>query len=167
GKEGVEAQSETVWRQADRYKVPRIAFINKMDKMGADFFFSFGTIRERLGANPIAVQLPIGAADTFQGVIDLVTMRAFYFSSEEMGAKVEERDIPADLLDEAQMWRHELVEKAAELDDALTEKYLEDESSITPDDIRAALRIGTLARKCVPVFTGSALKYIGVQRMLD
>ncbi len=166
GKEGVEAQSETVWRQADRYKVPRICFINKMDKMGADFSYSFGTIKERLGANAVAVQLPIGAADKFQGIIDLLKMKAYYFSAEELGAKVEERDIPDELREEADVWRHDLVEKAAELDDELTEKFIM-EQEIAPDEIRAALRKGVLARKVIPVFTGSALKYIGVQRLLD
>jgi len=167
GKEGVEAQSETVWRQADRYRVPRICLINKMDKLGADFEFSFGTIRERLGANAIAVQIPIGAADTFEGLIDLVGMRAYYFDSTELGSKVEERDIPEDLKEMAELWRHDLVEKAAELDDDLMERYLEDADSITPEMIKAALRKGTIARECFPVFCGSALKYVGVQRILD
>ncbi len=166
GKEGVEAQSETVWRQAERYRVPRICFVNKMDKLGADFNFSFGTIGERLGANAVAVQIPIGAADTFEGIVDLLTMRAYYFSAEELGAKVEQREIPEHLRDEADKWRAALVEKAAELDDALTEKYLMDEP-ISPEEIRAALRKGTLAREVQPVFCGSALKYIGVQRLLD
>ena len=164
GKEGVEAQSETVWRQAERYRVPRICFINKMDKLGADFSYSFNTIIERLGANPIAVQIPIGAADTFDGVIDLLTMRAYQF--EEQGAKVTEIDIPEDQKDEADMWRSQLIEKAAELDDDLTEKFLMEEE-ITDAEIRKALRKGTIARDCCPVFCGSALKYIGVQRLLD
>jgi elongation factor G len=167
GKEGVEAQSETVWRQADRYNVPRLCFINKMDKMGADFYFSFNTIKERLGAPAVAVQIPIGQSNTFEGIIDLVRMRAFYFSAEELGAKVEERDIPAELLDQANEWHHMLVEKAAELDDDLTEKFIEDETSITPEEIRAAIRKGTISRAIYPVFCGSALKYIGVQRLLD
>ncbi len=167
GKEGVEAQSETVWRQADRYRVPRICLVNKMDKLGADFEFSFGTIRERLGANAIAVQIPIGAADTFEGLIDLVGMRAYYFDSTELGSKVEERDIPENLQEMAELWHHELVEKAAELDDDLMEKYLEDADSITPEMIKAALRKGTISRECFPVFCGSALKYVGVQRILD
>jgi len=166
GKEGVEAQSETVWRQADRYNVPRICFVNKMDKLGADFTYSFGTIKDRLGAPAVAVQIPIGAGDDFQGVIDLLEMQAYYFSAEELGAKVEQRDIPDDLRDEADMWRHELVEAAAELDDDLTEKYLEGEE-LTVEDVRSALRQGTIDRKIHPVFTGSALKYIGVQRLLD
>ncbi len=166
GKEGVEAQSETVWRQAERYKVPRICFINKMDKLGADFDFSFRSIRERLGANPVAVQMPIGAGNELEGIIDLVTMRAYYFSAEELGARVEERDIPEHLRDEAQMRHHDLVEKAADLCDDLTEKFIM-EDDIDPPDIRRAMRKGTLEHKVVPVFCGSALKYIGVQRLLD
>ena len=167
GKEGVEAQSETVWRQADRYDVPRLCFINKMDKIGADFKYSFDSIRTRLGANPIAVQIPIGSADDLKGIIDLLEMRAYYFDAGELGAKVEEREIPDDMKDEAEMWHHELVEKASELDDTLVEKYIEDESSITPDELRAALRKGTLDMSCNPVFCGSALKNIGVQRLLN
>ncbi len=167
GKEGVEAQSETVWRQADRYRVPRLCFINKMDKLGANFEFSFRSIRQRLGANPIAVQYPIGQGQTLEGLIDLLTMRAYYFDADEQGAVVTEKDIPEHLRETAELWRHELVEKAAELDDALMERYLEDESSITDADIRKALRAGTLARRCNPVFCGAALRNIGVQRLLD
>jgi elongation factor G len=166
GKEGVEAQSETVWRQAERYNVPRICFINKMDKMGADFEFSFNSIKERLGANPIAVQYPIGKADTFEGIIDLIKMKAYYFDASELGAKVEERDIPADMQDTAEMWRHELIEKAAECDDNLMEKYLADEPP-SDEEIIAAVRKGTIARECYPTFCGSALKYIGVQRLIN
>ncbi|MFA9477627.1 elongation factor G [Phycisphaerales bacterium AB-hyl4] len=166
GKEGVEAQSETVWRQAERYRVPRICFVNKMDKMGADFNYAFGTIIERLGANPVAVQIPIGASDDFKGIIDLLTRKAYFFSAEELGAKVEEKEIPDDLKDEVEKWRHALVEKAAELDEGLTEKFIMEEE-ISPDEIMAALRKGTLERKVQPVFCGSALKYIGVQRLLD
>ena len=167
GKEGVEAQSETVWRQANRYKVPRLCFINKMDKIGADFEFSFKTITDRLGANPIAVQYPIGSGDNLEGIIDLIQMRAFYFDANELGAVVEERDIPADLVETAELWRHELVEKAAEHDDTLMEKYLDDETAVTQDEIRAALRKGTIALQCTPVFCGAALKNIGVQRLLN
>jgi elongation factor G len=167
GKEGVEAQSETVWRQADRYGVPRCCLINKMDKMGADFEFSFNSIRQRLGANAIAMQYPIGKGDKFEGLIDLVTLRAFYFKSGDMGATIEERDIPAELQDTAELWRHELIEKAAELDEDLTEKYIVDEKSITPEELRRAIRKGTIAKACFPVFCGSALKYVGVQRVLD
>jgi elongation factor G len=167
GKEGVEAQSETVWRQADRYKVPRICFINKMDKIGADFEFSFRSIRQRLAANPIAVQLPIGVSESFRGIIALIEMKAYYFDAGELGAIVHEKPIPSSLRDTAELWRHELVEKAAELDDDLTEQYLEDENAVTNEQITAALRRGTLARKCFPVFCGAALKNIGVQRLLN
>ena len=167
GKEGVEAQSETVWRQADRYKVPRLCFINKMDKLGADFEFSFASIKKRLGANAIAVQLPIGHGNELEGIIDLLPMRAFYFDADSQGAVVTEKDIPEHLADKAAQWRQELVESAASLDDDLMERYLEDENSLTPDEIKAALRKGTIARECYPVFTGSALKNIGVQRLLD
>lgn len=166
GKEGVEAQSETVWRQAERYKVPRICFINKMDKMAADFNFSFASIGERLGANAIAVQIPIGAADSLEGIIDLINMKAYYFRAEELGAVVEEREIPDNLKDEADQWRHELVEKVADLDDDLAEKYLS-EDPITEEELVAALRRATLTIQCHPVFCGSALKNIGVQRLLD
>ena len=167
GKEGVEAQSETVWRQADRYNVPRVAFINKMDKIGADFEFSYNTIKERLGANPIAMQIPIGAGDDFEGLVDLLEMKAYYFDSGELGAVVEQRDIPDDMVDMAELWRHDMVERAAELDDRLTEKYIEDEHSITADEIQAAVRIGTLAHECVPILCGAALKNIGIQRLLN
>ena len=166
GKEGVEAQSETVWRQADRYGVPRLCFINKMDKLGANFEFSFGTIIERLGANPIAVQVPIGAGHGFEGIIDLLEMKAYYFDATELGSNVEQREIPDDLLPMAEEWRHQLIEKAADLDESLTEKYLMEED-ITPDEIRAALRKGTIAKACQPTFCGSALKFIGVQRLID
>jgi elongation factor G len=166
GKEGVEAQSETVWRQADRYNVPRVCFINKMDKLGADFEYSFKTVKDRLGAPAVAVQIPIGAGDTYEGVIDLLLMKAYYFSSEDMGSKVEERDIPDEYKEMAELWRHDLVERAAELDDDLTEKFLEDKE-ITPEDIRAALRKGTIDRTIHPTFCGAALQNIGVQRLID
>jgi len=167
GKEGVEAQSETVWRQAERYRVPRICFINKMDKIGADFDFSFKTIIDRLGVKPIAVQLPIGQSDTFEGIIDLLEMKAYYFNEGELGAIVTEKDIPAELAEDAARRHHEMVELVVELDDSLMEKYLEDEDSITADEIRGALRLGTIKHKCHPVFCGSALKNIGVQRLLN
>src|SRR5262245_59616371 len=129
GKEGVEPQSETVWRQADRYKVPRICFVNKMDKIGANFEFCYETMKSRLGANAIAVQLPIGASETFEGVIDLLDMKAHYFDSSELGAKVEVRAIPDSMKEMAELWRHEMIEKAVELDDHLMEKYLENEKT--------------------------------------
>ncbi|MCX5661197.1 MAG: elongation factor G [Planctomycetota bacterium] len=166
GKEGVEAQSETVWRQADRYEVPRLCFINKMDKLGADFNFSFNSIRERLGANAVAVQLPIGHGNDLKGIIDLLTLKAYHFVAEEQGAKVVEIPIPDDIRAEAEAWRKTLVERAAELDDALTERYLMEEE-ISADEIRAALRKGTIARKVFPVFCGAALRNVGVQLLID
>ncbi|MEM1330006.1 MAG: elongation factor G [Planctomycetota bacterium] len=166
GKEGVEAQSETVWRQADRYEVPRVCFINKMDKLGADFDYSFNSIKKRLGANPIAVQLPIGSGNELEGIIDLLGMKAYYFEGDS-GEKVTEKDIPEDQADRVAQWRHELIEKAVELEEDLMEKYLEDEDSVTIEEINAALRKGTLSRECYPVFCGSALRNVGVQRLLN
>jgi len=166
-KEGVEAQSETVWRQADRYNVPRICLINKMDKIGADFEFSFESLRSRLGANAVAVQLPIGAGDTFEGIVDLIEMKAYYFDSSELGAVVEQRDIPEDMQDMAEIWRHDIVERIAELDDELTLLYLEDESAITQEQLKSALRRATLELRAFPTFCGAALKNIGVQRVLN
>ncbi|MDP6153267.1 MAG: elongation factor G [Phycisphaeraceae bacterium] len=166
GKEGVEAQSETVWRQADRYEVPCVCFINKMDKLSADFEFSFNSIRERLGANAIAVQLPIGHGSTFEGIVDLIRMKAFYFKQEELGAIVEEREIPDNMREQVAIWHHKLVEKAAELDDDLTEKFIMEEE-ISEAEIREALRKGTLTKQVHPTFCGAALKNIGVQRLLD
>jgi len=167
GKEGVEAQSETVWRQADRYGVPRICFINKMDKIGANFQMSFQSIRERLGAHPIAVQLPIGSGSELEGIVDLLEMRAYYFDQSELGARIEQRPIPDTMVEEAQRWHHELVEMAADLDDSLTELYIEDESAIRADQIRSALRRGTIELRCTPVFCGAALRNIGIQRLLN
>ncbi len=169
GKEGVEAQSETVWRQATKYKVPRICFINKMDKLGADFDFSFNSIRERLGAPAVAVQIPIGQGSTFKGMIDLIRGVAIYFENDDKtkGSKWHELPVPEEERERYEHWRHELLEKIAELDDVLTEKYLTDPETITEDEIRAALRKGTIEFKAHPVFCGSALKYIGVQRLLD
>jgi elongation factor G len=166
GKEGVEAQSETVWRQADRYNVPRLCFINKMDKVGADFDFSFETIKTRLGARPVALQYPIGSGHELEGIIDLIQMVAYYFDADEQGAIVTEKPIPDSLRETAEKWRHDLVEAAAEFDDALTEKYLADEE-ISQDEIRAAIRTGTLTHQCNPVLCGAALRNIGVQRLLD
>jgi elongation factor G len=169
GKEGVEAQSETVWRQATKYNVPRVCFVNKMDKLGADFDFSFNSIIERLGAPAVAVQIPIGQSSTFQGIIDLIRGVAIYYNlkdDKDKGKTMIEKPIPADEEERYQKWRHTLEEKAAELDDALTEKYLNGEP-LTEQEIRTALRKGTIAFKCHPVFCGSALKYVGVQRLLD
>ncbi len=167
GKEGVEAQSETVWRQADRYNVPRLCFINKMDKMGADWDFSFASIRSRLGANGIAIQLPIGKGNDFIGIIDLVTMKANYFSQDDQGATMTEGEIPADLLDKAEYYRNELIEKAAEVEDVLMEQFLTDPAKITNEQLKAAIRRGTIDIKCFPVLCGAALKNIGVQKVLD
>jgi elongation factor G len=167
GKEGVEAQSETVWRQAERYAVPRLCFINKMDKIGADFEYSYNSIKERLGVEPIAIQIPIGAGDSFEGLVDLIEMKAFYFDSNELGAVVEEREIPENLIEMAQLWRHDLVEKATDLCDDLAEKFLEDEASITHEQIRQAIRQGTIDQVIFPVYCGAALRNIGIQRLLN
>ncbi|MFA6044792.1 MAG: elongation factor G [Phycisphaerales bacterium] len=165
GKEGVEAQSETVWRQADRYRVPRLCFVNKMDKIGASFDFSYGTIKTRLGANGIAIQYPIGVGHDHKGIIDLMNMRAFYFEGDK-GENVTEKDVPADMLENVTKWRHEMVEKIAELDDSLTELFLEGKE-ISVDQLKAALRRGTIERRCYPVLCGAALRNIGVQMLLD
>jgi elongation factor G len=170
GKEGVEAQSETVWRQATKYNVPRVCFINKMDKLGADFDFSFNSILERLGAPAVAVQIPIGQSNTFKGIIDLIRQVAIYYNvadDKDKGKTQIEKPIPDDEKERVEKWRHDLLEKAAELDDHLTEKYLTDPNTITEQEIRAALRKGTIAFKVHPVFCGSALRYVGVQRLLD
>jgi len=167
GKEGVEAQSETVWRQAERYGVPRLCLINKMDKMGGDFEYSFNSIRTRLGANAIAIQLPIGNGPDFKGIIDLMEMKALYWKSEDDGATVEVKEIPEDWRDAAEVWRMQMVERIAELDEALTEKYIHDHDSITVADMKAALRKATISRAAFPVLCGSALKYVGIQRVLD
>src|SRR3982750_745459 len=169
GKEGVEAQSETVWRQATKYNVPRVCFINKMDKMGADFEFSFNSILERLGAPAVAVQIPIGQSSTFQGIIDLIRGVAIYYNlkdDKDKGKTQIEKPIPPEEQERFDKWRHTLEEKAAELDDALTEKYLNG-IKLTEQEIRGALRKGTIEFKCHPVFCGSALKYVGVQKLLD
>ena len=165
GKEGVEAQSETVWRQADRYKVPRMCFINKMDKIGASFDFSYETIKTRLGANGLPVQCPIGNGHEFKGIINLLTMRAFYFEGDK-GETVVEKDIPADLKEYADKWRHIMIEKAAELDDELMGKYLEGQEP-TIEELQRAIRKGTISRQCYPVLCGAALRNIGVQMLLD
>src|SRR5881392_372910 len=166
GVAGVEPQSETVWRQADKYGVPRICFINKLDRAGASFDRSFKSILDRLGANAVAMQVPIGLEEHFQGVVDLITMRAFIWSNEAKGANYDIVDIPADLLEESKAQREKLVEAVSAVDDDLMMKYLEGEE-ISEDEIRVALRKATLAMKIVPVFTGSAFKNKGVQTLLD
>ncbi len=164
-KAGVEPQSENVWRQADTYNVPRMAFINKMDKMGADFFYSVQTIIDRLGKNAIPVQIPIGKEDDFIGLIDLFEMEAYYYKDDK-GEDIEIKEIPDDLKDEAAEWHDNLVEKICELDDDLLEKYLEGEEP-TVDELKKVLRKGTIACEAVPVYCGSAYKNKGVQKMLD
>jgi elongation factor G len=168
GVAGVEPQSETVWRQADKYNVPRICFINKLDRAGASFDRSFESIITRLGANPVALQIPIGLEDQFKGVVDLIAMKALLWKDETKGAEYETTEIPDELKEAAQAARHKLLEAAAEADETLMESYLEDEgASFTDAQIRAALRKGTLALKVVPVVTGSAFKNKGVQTLLD
>ncbi len=169
GKEGVEAQSETVWRQATKYSVPRLCFINKMDKVGASFEFSYNSILERLGAPAIPVQIPIGEQSAFQGMIDLMRGVAYYYKIQEdtdQGKTITEKPIPEDMKPAYEKWHALMVEKIAETDDALAEKFLGGEP-ITEAELRAALRRATLAFKAHPVFCGSALKYVGVQKLLD
>lgn len=165
-KEGVEAQSETVWRQANKYHIPRICFINKMDKVGADFAASFKSIRQRLGANPVPVQIPIGAESHFEGIIDLLDMKAVYYEREQLGVKFKTADIPARLQNAALQARHELEERLAEVSEPIMEKFVHDEP-IKADDLRPAIRAATVADLIQPVFCGSALAYIGIQRLLD
>ena len=165
GVAGVEPQSETVWRQADKYKVPRICFINKLDRMGASFVNSFNSILERLTPNAVAVNIPVGLEGDFSGVIDLMRMKFIKFEGEH-GEKIVEEEIPAQKKTEAEEWRHKMVERIAGEDDALTEKYLEGKE-ISEAELRSALRRATLDYKLVPVFCGSALKNKGVQMMLD
>jgi elongation factor G len=164
--QGVEPQSETVWRQADRYKVPRIVFINKMDRMGADFFMSVKSIVDRLGANPVPIQLPIGREGEFTGHIDLVTMQGITFKDETKGAKYDVVEIPTDMREQAQAYREKMIEAVAEFDDAVMEKYLNGKE-LTEDEIRRCIRIGTISRKIYPVLTGAAFKNKGVQHLLD
>ena len=167
GKEGVEPQSETVWRQADKYGVPRICFINKMDKLGANFYYSVDTIKEKLGATPIVMQLPIGSENDFTGVVDLVEMQAYVWNgTEELGAKYDTTEIPDDLKDKAQEYHEKLVEAAAEADDDLMNKFFED-GDLSKEDIRAGVRKLTIAKEAFPIFCGSAFKDKGVQPMLD
>jgi len=163
---GVEPQSETVWRQGNKYHVPRMAFINKMDRSGADFLRVVEQIRERLGANPVPLQLPIGAEENFKGVVDLVRMQAIYWSEADMGTTYEETDVPAELLDRCREWREHMLEAAAEASEELMEKYL-DNGDLSADDIHAGLRARTLANEIVPTLCGSAFKNKGVQAMLD
>ncbi len=161
---GVEPQSETVWRQADKYQVPRIAYVNKMDRTGANFLNVVNQIKERLGANPVPVQLPIGAENYFDGIVDLVLNKAFYFT-DDLGS-VEEREIPADMADDVASWREHLLEAVAETDEDIMMKYLDGEE-LTVDEIKTGLRKATIAVKAIPVFCGSSFKNKGVQMLLD
>jgi elongation factor G len=167
GKEGVEPQSETVWRQADRYRVPRICFINKMDKAGADFASAFRSIRERLGAPAVAVQLPLGQEAELEGIIDLVTMKANRFKDDTLGAEWTVEEIPEEFRSDAEAARATLIEAISEVDDVLMERYLEGDTEFTPEEILAGLRKGCLQQTIVPVLTGSAFKNKGVQQLLD
>ncbi|HDR89138.1 MAG TPA: elongation factor G [Bacteroidetes bacterium] len=165
---GVEPQSETVWRQASKYRVPRLAFVNKMDRVGADFYGVVNQIRKKLGANPVPIQIPIGKEDTFQGVVDLIENRAvIWYDDETLGVNYELADIPAGLEEEVMEWRGKLVEAVAETNDTLLERYLDDPDSITPDEMREAIRKATIDMSVVPVFCGSAFKNKGIQRLLD
>jgi elongation factor G len=164
--QGVEPQSETVWRQADKYQVPRIAFMNKMDRIGADFYFSVQTIIDRLGANPVPIQIPIGRESEYRGSIDLITMKAYVYDDETLGAKYKIEDIPADLVDKAKEYREKMLESVAEFDDQVMEKYLNGQS-LTEDEIRRVVRAGAITMKVIPVLCGSAFKNKGVQQLLD
>ncbi len=163
---GVEPQSETVWRQADKYGVPRIGFVNKMDRVGADFLNVLEMIKDRLGANPLPLVLPIGAGEMFTGIIDLLSMKAILYNETSLGAHFEIGAIPADMLEEAEKWRHHLIEETATYDEHLMEKYLE-EKEITVDEIKNAIRKGCIDNTFVPTLCGSAFKNKGVQRLLD
>lgn len=163
---GVEPQSETVWRQANKYNVPRIAYINKMDRLGADFNMSVDMIKKRLNANPVTVQIPLGKESEFRGVIDLITMKAIIYDEDTLGAKYREEEIPKEYIKEAELKRVHMVEKIAEIDEKLTEKYLSEEP-ITEDELRQALRKGTIEFRAVPVLCGSSFKNKGVQPLLD
>ena len=148
---GVQPQSETVWRQADKYNVPRLGYVNKMDRSGADYFDVLRQMKDVLGANPVSLVIPIGSEETFKGLVDLIKMKAIYWHDETMGAEYEIDDIPADLKDEADEWRAKLLESAAEFDEALMEKYFDDPNTITEEEVIAAIRKGTLSMQCTPM----------------
>ena len=164
---GVEPQSETVWRQADKYHVPRLAYVNKMDRSGANFFEVYRQMKEVLGANPCPIQIPIGAEENFKGVVDLVTMKAILWHTEDMGAHYEVEEIPSELRAEAEEWRDKMLEAVAECDDEVMEKYFDDPSSLTEEEIRRAIRKGTLSMHIFPMTCGSSFKNKGVQTLLD
>ncbi|GGZ63068.1 elongation factor G [Mesonia mobilis] len=165
--DGVEPQSETVWRQADKYRVPRLGFVNKMDRQGSDFFNVCNQVKEMLGGNPVPLQVPIGEEMDFKGVVDLISKKAIIWNDDDHGMTYEEIEIPAELADDVDMYRAQLVEAVAEYDEALMEKFFEDESSITEDEIIAALRAATIDMSIIPMMCGSAFKNKGVQAMLD
>lgn len=165
--DGVEPQSETVWRQANRYKVPRIGFVNKMDRIGADFLMVVKQVREMLGAKSVPLQLPIGAEDDFKGVVDLISMKSIVWDNENMGMTYTEGEVPADMKEEAEYWRAQLVEAVAEYDDTLMEKFFDDPNSISEDEIHEAVRKATIDLSIVPMLCGSSYRNKGVQKMLD
>ena len=165
--DGVQPQSETVWRQADKYNVPRIGYVNKMDRSGADFFETVQQMKDILGANPVVIQVPIGAEENFKGLVDLIKMKAILWHDETMGAEYDIEEIPADLQSECDEWRNKLLEAAAEYDEALMEKYFDDPDSITEDEIIAAIRKGCISMACTPMLLGSSYKNKGVQPLLD
>ena len=160
---GVEPQSETVWRQADKYNVPRIGYVNKMDRSGANYYEVVRQLKDVLGANPCPIQIPIGAEETFRGVVDLIKMKAIFWHDETMGAEYSVEEIPADLQAEAEEWRDKMLEALAECDDAIMEKYFDDPSTITEEEIMVAIRKGTLAMQINPMTCGSSFKNKGVQ----
>ena len=165
--DGVQPQSETVWRQADKYNVPRIGYVNKMDRSGADFFETVQQMKDILGANPVVLQVPIGAEENFKGVVDLIKMKAILWHDETMGAEYDVEEIPADMKDECEEWRNKLLEAAAEYDETLMEKFFDDPNSITEEEIIAAIRKGTVAMECTPMICGSSYKNKGLQPLLD
>jgi elongation factor G len=164
---GVEPQSETVWRQADKYNVPRIGYVNKMDRSGADFFDVLRQMKEILNANPCAIQIPIGAEENFKGVVDLIRMKAIYWHDETLGAEYTVSEIPKELEKDALEWREKMLEQASDCDDSLMEKFLEDPETITEEDILRAVRKGTVSMKLNPMLCGSSFKNKGVQTLLD
>ncbi len=167
GVQGVEPQSETVWRQADRYHVPRVAYVNKMDRIGADFYMSASTIVEKLGANAAPIQIPIGVTETYKGLVDLLKMKALIWVGDDLGAHFDEVEIPADLKELAQKYRDNMIEKLADVDDKIAEKFLNGDTNFTIDELKAAIRRATIACKFFPVLCGSSYKNKGVQPMLD
>ncbi len=167
GVQGVEPQSETVWRQADRYHVPRVAYVNKMDRIGADFYMSAASIVEKLGANASPIQLPIGVTETFKGLVDLLKMKAVVWTGDQLGAEFHEEEIPADMVEVSKKYRDQLIEKLADVDDQIAEKFLGGDTNFTIEELKAAIRRGCLSNKFFPVLCGSSYKNKGVQPMLD